>query len=341
LTKSSRETYWPKRWARKHGAIYYRPKASEQHEWDHKSWFRLGSNEAEAFACWYARRNAAPSAPATLADCIDIFIREVLPLKAEKTQEEYQKQIPRLRRVFGHMAPGALEPRHVYAYLSKRPSVAGNREKSLLSSIISNVAIRYGAVNRNVVREVRRATEKARDRYVTDEEVENFLPFCSPKLRLRIQMLQLTGMRPGQLRTAWVSNWDGTGLKIKPTKGGRKVRYIGPELKSVVKEAIALRTGKASSSKYLFPNRSGNAYTPDGWRTVWQKAMKAYGDAGNERFQERDLRAKVASDSQSLMDAHARLGHQNTATTKRVYVRGVQDVPTLSPASLIDESAKE
>ena len=72
----------------------------------------------------------------------------------------------------------------------------------------------------------------------------------------------------------------------------------------------------------MFPNRSGNDYTPDGWQTAWQKAMKAYGDAGNERFQERDLRAKVASDSQSLMDAHARLGHQNMATTKRVYVRG-------------------
>lgn len=131
---------------------------------------------------------------------------------------------------------------------------------------------------------------------------------------------------------ARVADWDGTGLKIERAKGGRTVRYVGPELKEAIAQAIALRKGKAAQSEYLFPNRSGYAYTADGWQTLWQRAMKAYGDSGNTRFQERDLRAKVASDSDSLMDAHARLGHQDTSTTKRVYVRGIQDVPTLSPS---------
>jgi hypothetical protein len=40
-----------------------------------------------------------------------------------------------------------------------------------------------------------------------------------------------------------------------------------------------------------------------------------------ERFQERDLRAKVASDSDSLVEASERLGHANTAITQRVYRR--------------------
>ncbi len=56
-------------------------------------------------------------------------------------------------------------------------------------------------------------------------------------------------------------------------------------------------------------------------------------EAGYERFQERDIRAKVASDSETLMDAHERLGHQDTSTTKRVYRRGVQNVTTLKPKS--------
>ena len=38
-----------------------------------------------------------------------------------------------------------------------------------------------------------------------------------------------------------------------------------------------------------------------------------------ERFQERDLRAKVATDSESLVEASQRLGHSDTAITQRVY----------------------
>ena len=41
----------------------------------------------------------------------------------------------------------------------------------------------------------------------------------------------------------------------------------------------------------------------------------------NERFQERDLRAKVASDSDSLIEASERMGHADTAITQRVYRR--------------------
>jgi integrase len=40
-----------------------------------------------------------------------------------------------------------------------------------------------------------------------------------------------------------------------------------------------------------------------------------------ERFQERDLRAKVATDSESLVEASQRLGHSDTAITQRVYRR--------------------
>jgi len=40
-----------------------------------------------------------------------------------------------------------------------------------------------------------------------------------------------------------------------------------------------------------------------------------------DRFQERDLRAKVASDSDTLQEASERLGHADTAITQRVYRR--------------------
>ena len=40
-----------------------------------------------------------------------------------------------------------------------------------------------------------------------------------------------------------------------------------------------------------------------------------------ERFQERDLRAKVASESNGLVEASERPGHADTATAHRIYRR--------------------
>ncbi len=50
-----------------------------------------------------------------------------------------------------------------------------------------------------------------------------------------------------------------------------------------------------------------------------------------ERFQERDLRAKTASDSDTLEEASARLGHASTAITQRVYRRKPVRVRPLLP----------
>jgi len=40
-----------------------------------------------------------------------------------------------------------------------------------------------------------------------------------------------------------------------------------------------------------------------------------------DRFQERDLRAKVATDSNTLQETSERLGHSDTGITQRVYRR--------------------
>ncbi len=51
------------------------------------------------------------------------------------------------------------------------------------------------------------------------------------------------------------------------------------------------------------------------WIRLWETTKVS------ERFQESDLRAKVASDSDSLVEASERLGHADTSITQRVYRR--------------------
>ena len=78
----------------------------------------------------------------------------------------------------------------------------------------------------------------------------------------------------------------------------------------------------------LFATRQGKPYIDalgrcNAFDSLWQRFMDKVMNTTRvtERFQERDLRAKVASESNSLVEASERLGHADTAITQRVYRR--------------------
>lgn len=82
---------------------------------------------------------------------------------------------------------------------------------------------------------------------------------------------------------------------------------------------------------WLFCNRSGDCYLNDdneanGFQSIWGRFMiRVLAETGlKARFSERDIRAKVASDADSLQRAQEILGHADPALTKRVYVRKPQ-----------------
>ena len=73
---------------------------------------------------------------------------------------------------------------------------------------------------------------------------------------------------------------------------------------------------------YLFCTRKGRPYTPDGFRSIWQRRMRSAIDTGvlQERFREHDLRAKAASDVERE-HATALLDHADGRVTRRHYRR--------------------
>lgn len=329
---SRRKKHWPPRWTEARGVIYYRARDDERDLWDGKAWFPLGRSEREAWRTWYQRTAGAPTVPMqTLADAMDRYQREILPQLAPKTQRDYTRALELLRKVFGRMQPADLKPTHVYAYMDRRPPVAGNRERATLSAVMSR-CVEWGLVERNLVREVRRRRETPRDRYVDDAEVTAFLEHCSPFLRAYVHLKLLTGLRQGQILQLQRSDWDPTSgeLRAQAAKGGKVVIYSGPGLpEAVAALQEACRTGAATNvrSLWLMPNRSGRPYTGDGFRSLWQRAMAAHVAAGGERFREHDLRAKVASDAEAE-HARALMGHR-TAITERVYRRKPSRVAVL------------
>lgn len=326
-----RSDHWPLRWTTKSGSIYYRTKPSDRHLFDDREWFRLGHTEEEAFTEWW-RRKPEEAAPRTISALIQRYRKARLPRLAPKTQKQYNAALELLGAVFGDMAPRSLLPVHVYDYRELRPRVAGNREVAVLSALMT-YAVELGCVDRNLVREVKRNPEPARKRYVEDIELDAFLQHCSKFLKAYVGLKRLTGVRQGQLLAIRLSDWDGERLRIPATKGGKDAYYWGEGLAEAVNACLAIRKGHALQSLYLFATRTGQRYTEDGFRSIWQRAMSKYLAAAKEgelrpRFTEHDIRAKVASDDPD--NAQQRLQHRSAAMVRTVYDRKPAEIHVLT-----------
>lgn len=321
--------HWPARWKQRGRTIYYRPRPEERARFDGKHWYPLGRTEGEAYAAWFQLQDGV-IVPRSIVDAIGIYqgSERYLGL-AQKTRADYDRSLLEIRQVFGHMRPQDLMPSDVFRWMAGKPAPTANRYRAVLKNIM-RVCVEHGALASNPVREVSQRKERARDRYVSDAEVDAFLAHCTPLLTAYVGLKLLTGLRQGQLLELQVGHWDAqTGtLKAPAKKAGRAVHYSGPGLQEAVEAAMAVRSGKVSSI-YLFSTRRGQRYTGDGFRALWSYAMAKYVEAGGVRFTEHDLRAKVASDSEDVATGQARLGHQSAATTNRVYRRAPAKVGVL------------
>ncbi|MEQ5809562.1 hypothetical protein J3369_19330 [Alteromonas sp. NFXS44] len=100
---------------------------------------------------------------------------------------------------------------------------------------------------------------------------------------------------------------------------GKKYLFEWSDQLRLTLERIQKLPGKVKSL-YLFSNRKGQPYTAGGFRGIWRtwmiKALEK--EVLTERFQERDIRKKTASDVE-LEHAQLLLGHESVKTTIRNY----------------------
>lgn len=107
-------------------------------------------------------------------------MKEISPKKAPRTHKDEVPSAKLLMNVFGKMHPSDLSPMHVAKYLDMRGKVApvrANREKIPLSHM-SSIAMRWGIVDTNPCCGVERNTETPRNRFVTDDELNNFCKYA-------------------------------------------------------------------------------------------------------------------------------------------------------------------
>jgi integrase len=117
-----------------------------------------------------------------------------------------------------------------------------------------------------------------------------------------------------------------TPSKTQHTSGKKLIIEWSPAFRALVDAILDLPPARIGNAP-LFATRNGKPFIKaDGhagaFDTRWQKFMnRLVADTGITRFQERDLRALVASESATLQEASERLGHSDTRITANVYRR--------------------
>ena len=130
-----------------------------------------------------------------------------------------------------------------------------------------------------------------------------------------IRLKLLTGLRRSDLLRLQVSSCREDGIHVRTNKTGKAVIYTWtPELRAAIEGAKAARP--VHIAPFLFPGRKGQGYVDEetglcsGWKSMWQRFMDRVlrETKVTERITEHDLRAKCASDADSLEHARPKPG---------------------------------
>lgn len=355
VKRNSENKGLPARWTLRHGAYYYRVPPGLESLWDGKAYFQLGKTLPVAYKAWSDRIGSTGTKSHTIGQLLDRYALEVVPTKSFRTQEGNQLALKKLRSVFGDMPLASITPQMIYQYVDKRSikakddkgrlrggKITAHREIEVLSHAFTK-AVQWGYVNNHPFKlEVRLEGEKPRTRYVEDWEIVEALALPATKRKGGVEMVQayirlklLTGMRRGDLLKLAMTDIRDDGIHVTPSKTkdstGRSIIYQWtPALRASIDLA---KSKRPVLSPFLFCNRMGKCYVNEkgfanGWDSLWQRFMVRVllETKVTDRFTEHDIRAKCASDADTLEHAQAMLAHADSKTTDRIYRRKPEKV---------------
>lgn len=350
--REKQNTGLPARWRYNHGAYYYMVPKGLEPLWDGKKQFRLGRDLPEAYQVW-AERIGPRRTGSTVSKLLDEYLLRVVPHKAKATQITNQIQIAKLRQVLGNMMLPQVTAQIVHRYVDLRSQkktdektgrvtggrIAAHREVEILTHAFMK-AVQWGWLDKHPFKGlVSLEGEKGRDRYVEDWEVVECLALAPRRkagsvlaIQAYIRLKLLTGMaQTDLLRLQEGVHILPEGIRIKRSKTANSTGKVTVyKWTDELEDAVGIaREARPASSTFLFCNRRGEGYIKEhlarasGWKSMWQRFMsRVLKDTKvTEPFHEHDLRAKAASDAESLEHARALLSHADSRTTRRFYMR--------------------
>lgn len=217
--------------------------------------------------------------------------------------------------------------------------VRANREVAWLSAAWNWGRDRGLTKAQNPTIGIKRYKESGRDMYIEDNELDLILAHADIPLQEAIDLAYLTGQRPGDLRQIMETDIRNGTIELDQDKTGAKLRVEVVGALAALIERIKARKAKVSGvrSLALVCDEDGQPMGKAAMRYRFDKARDAAANAAPDKFtadrirasQFRDLRAKAASDIESLKKAQLLLGHTTEGMTEayRRKKRGVKVLP--------------
>ncbi|AAZ27009.1 phage integrase N-terminal SAM-like domain-containing protein [Colwellia psychrerythraea] len=253
--------------------------------------------------------------------------------KAPRTQKDYLGYKKDLLIAFGKMDINKVEPKHVRMFMDKKAVKSGisqaNRHKSALQSIFS-WAYERGKIKVNPCVGVKKFTEKARDRYVTDVEYQALLNHACPVIYAAAEISYLCMARRGDVERLRKEQLIADGIYIKQGKTGKKqIKEWSPRLKKAISHAN--KVNPSISSMYVIHQFNGSGYGTNGFRDRWvstmERARKSTGYLMDFTFH--DLKAKGISDFEGNLEEKRNAAGHTTIKQTADYDRKTHIVPTV------------
>ncbi len=215
----------------------------------------------------------------TFASIITQYKLIELPLLAKPTIRSYSMYIKEIEEEFGDMPIVAIEERGSRSvFLDWRQRKANTPRTADLAWSVLQKIMSFGVsaekLNRNPCEKVKRLAESGtrREKIWTPPDISKLRAVASQPIKDALLIAIWTGQRQGDLlRLTW-SNYTGTHLTLKQSKGGKHISVkVSTELKAMLDAKLQKLTGKDIVSLTILTNSHGKPWTSDGFRTSWGK----------------------------------------------------------------------
>lgn len=227
-----------------------------------------------------AEQSQIESRKGTLGGLIREFILSPeFSKRAESTQKEYRRMLGKVEVKFGTMPLAVLEdPRVRGDFLDWQEEVAkesGAREADNRLTVLSAMltwAVRRVRIFHNHVKGFERLHEVDRsDKVWLPEHIDAFMKVAPIEMQRALILALHTGQRQGDLRKLAWSNYDGVGISIRQSKGGRAV-YVPctPALKDMLDHMDR-------NAAVIMSTKTGRAWQKRYFSEQWDEASKAAG----------------------------------------------------------------
>lgn len=128
--------------------------------------------------------------------------------------------------------------------------------------------VELGCVETNVCRQVRRNTERPRNRYVTHKQFKSVYELAPEPVRCAMMLSYLTGLRQGDVLAPTKANITTDGLRVETSKTERVIVFEWTdELRGLIAQCHRLPTRLLTT--HLIHNRTEQRYSGGGFRALW------------------------------------------------------------------------